>query len=87
MKRFKVWYEVEVIAYDYFLLTEEKGFSIILTEYTWDWLKFRCTENTLSRSEHYDFFKCVNETNDYIIGNNLDKSKIKYPEIYEYVKP
>lgn len=87
MKRFKVWYEVEVIAYNYLLLNKEKGFVITLKEHVWDWLTLRYVENTLSRSNNYDFFKCVKETNDYIIENNLDRSKIKYPEIYEYVKP
>ena len=86
MKRFKIWYDIEVIAHDYFLMAEEKGFVITLKEHIWDWFTLHYTENTLSRSENYDFFECVKETNDYIIENNLDRSKIEeYPEIYKYI--
>lgn len=84
MSRFRVRYEVFVVAY---CNGNYKSFIIELCEHVWDLLTLRHTKNLLSRSENYDFFKCVKETNDYIIGNKLDKSKITYPEIYQLCKP
>lgn len=83
-----VKYKVKVRAYNYFMgLPCEPTFEVNLYEQEWALgICFR-DEHIIAHSENRDFFKCVEEINDYIIGNKLNINNIEFPDIYRHVKP